>query len=257
MKTNKILWIALAITTVFTFTSCDPDDPEPPINPNTPNPVDSTFSQIPDGGFETGWSTQTADAGQYLEYQTAAFYTLNSLHAFPNALHIDGPITSIRDGNAHTGNYAMKLKTDTLHSAQLTILIPGAMGTLSTNYINDFLNSGGSVNIRKPYTDSPTAFSGFYKYTPIAGDSASISVVLYNNNTVVASGLLKEKNAVDEWTPFNVPINYVSATAPTHIEIICSASAGYDFNDLQHCQGQVNSTLYLDDIELTLPSSKK
>lgn len=254
---KKILYCACALAFAITVNSCTKDEPttETPTDPETPT-GDTLFSQIPDGGFETGWNEQTADAGNYLEYKTSALYTLNSLHAFPEALHIDGPLTAIRDENAHNGNYAMKLTTLMLSSGNTSILIPGAIGTINSTFINDFLQSDGNIGIKKSYTDSPTAITGYYKYTPVQGDSASISLILYANDEIVATALLKEKNTIDTWTEFNVPINYTSQTQPTHIEMIFSASAGYNFSDLQHCQGQVGSTLYLDDIQLTLPTKK-
>lgn len=253
MTKKNYFWM-IAIAGIMLFNGCEKDEAETPQTPAEEPIVPTGFSQIPDGGFETSWTNQVCDAGDYLEYQTAALFTLNSLHAFPASLHINGPVTAVRDENAHSGNYAMKLTTLLLQSGETSILIPGAAGTLNNTFISDFLQSGGNISVKKEYTDSPTALSGFYKYAPVSGDSASISVILYHDNEVVASGLLLEKNTIDSWTEFNVPIVYYNDAAPTHLEMIFSASAGYDFSDLQHCLGQVNSTLYLDDIQFELPA---
>ena len=96
---------------------------------------------------------------------------------------------------------------------------------------------------------------GYYKYAPVASDSASISVKLYNGSEVIAEGYLLEKNEVNTWTQFEVPMVYSNTSAtPTHISIIISASAGYDFADLTNCQGQEGSSLWIDDLEFTFPS---
>ena len=129
---------------------------------------------------------------------------------------------------------------------------PGAIAPLNTNFVDEFLNNPDGISIKRPYTAKPTSIKGYFKYTSVAGDSASVCVELFSGNTLVARGYFLQKSTVSTWTPFSAPIEYIgdyNACSPTHISIIVSSSAGYNFADLTNCKGQDGSTLWVDDLE--------
>lgn len=246
----------------------DPDDPKPdPENPSThsdwpstPPECDAFTDQIVDGGFETQWY-QPQDA-EYLEYKSSVFYTLNSLITLkdiPAMQVVQAPITAQLDSvTPHGGNYAIKLVTGSLvNAANGRLLVPGAIAPLNQTFVNEFLNSPDGINVKRPYTQKPIAISGYFKYESVNGDSASVCVELYDaDKQVIARGYHLQKNSVNTWTQFNVPIDYtvsggsMESAVPAYISIIISASAGYDFSELTNCRGQDGSALWIDDLEL-------
>jgi len=270
MKKITNLFICLSVICVI-FAGCkrDDDDSKGTGGGTTPQDeyaeptCDAFTKQIVDGGFESCWYKVEMTNEDFYEYKSSVFYTLNNLHSLievPDLMLTVSPLTAFRDGNAHNGNYCMKLVTGELtDQSKGRILLPGAIAPLDKNFVEQFLTPAqypDGINVKRAYTETPTALKGYFKYMPVAGDSASISVKMYNGSEVIAEGYLLEKNTVSGWTAFNVPItgdNY-PATRPTHISIIFSASAGYNFADLTHCKGQVGSTMWIDDVELVFPS---
>ena len=247
------------------FVGCtDPEEPDE--TTSTPTPANNSFpnsmpacapfvDQIIDGGFETQWFNQTTSFDTYLEYRSSIFYSLNSLHTLldvPAMQVTQSPITAYCDSvTPYAGRYALKLVTGELKDAahEDGLLIPGAIAPLDTNYVHQFLYSSEGINVKRPYTARPTVFKGYYRYAPVAGDSASMTVRLYNGDQIIGEGVQMVYNAVNPWTEFDAHINYTSNATPTHISIVLSSSAGYDFGDLTNCQGQVGSTLWIDDLE--------
>lgn len=256
---------ALAVT----FTGCK--DPEPTPTPDPESEIGYTkpdcakfTHQIVDGGFEDCWYKQKMNNEEYVEYQSSVFYTLNNLHAMmdvPSMMLTSSPITAYRDDtDPHSGNYCMKLVTDQLtDQSKGRLLIPGAIAPLDENFVYQFLHNDEypeGINVKKAYTDKPTAFKGYFKYKPVNGDYGSIKVELYNGSNVIARGYERFDNEVTSWTSFNIPMDYtvnggsMETANPTHISIIISSSGAYNFEDLTSCQGEVGSTLWIDDIEL-------
>ncbi len=242
--------------------SCKDPDPEPePQNQTwgTEAPECAAFThQIVDGGFESQW--YRPQGANFFEYKSSVFYTLNSLNALGEIESMqvtNAPITATIDSvTPHSGKYAMKLTTGSLtDAAEGHLLIPGAIAPLNTNFVEEFLNTTGEypdgINVKRPYTDKPTSISGYFKYTSVQSDSASVCVELYNGNTMIGRGLFMQKESQSSWKQFSAPIEYTDHNAtPTHISIIISSSAGYNFADLTNCQGRDGSTLWIDDLEL-------
>lgn len=243
MKKSFLLLVVMA----FAIVGCHKPEPEP-----KPEPVDTTttqeepfIDQLPDGSFENSWVEFTAEKGKYLDFKTSAFTTLNILYELPDD-PLPGKLTAFRTNDAQDGQYAIKLVTADLSGM---ILVPGAFGTISRDCVGEFLNTGG-ITIKKEFSYKPVALTGYYKYEPVNGDSAVIDMAIYSGNKEIASALLKEKNTVSEWTPFTLTLNYTDPTAnATHLKLLFIASACYDFSKLQECQGQVGSTLYIDNLK--------
>lgn len=260
------VFLFAVLTCAIFFASCE-KEPEP--DPVKPTPSNTEFpttkpdcapftKDIVDGGFESCWYWQATQNDNYLEYQSSVLMSLNMLHALEDMIPgTTAPVTAYCDSlTPHSGKFAMKLVSGRIHDEQNgELFLPGAMAPLNERFIDEFL-SDGNINVKRPYTEKPTAIKGYYKYAPVDGDAGSVTVTLYSGDNVIAEGTFIESNTVGNWTEFNIPItgeNYANST-PTHISIIVSASANYNFADLLSCTGKEGSTLWLDDLELVFPN---
>ncbi|HOV11832.1 MAG TPA: hypothetical protein PLL90_08715, partial [Bacteroidales bacterium] len=105
----------------------------------------------------------------------------------------------------------------------------------------------------------PLKFRGYYKYAPVGGDSALVSVLLSKYNPALGKrdtiGLGREifKNVVTEYTMIDLPINYQSQETPDTLTLLVCSSAGIRFDDLMNCKGQVGSTMWIDEIFFIMP----
>lgn len=179
--------------------------------------------------------------------------SLNYLMTLPAAAGGPGPLTTDSTSDAYEGSYAAKLITGTFSPMGEPILIPGLVGTDSLDIPN------ATIRVGKPYTLKPLKFRGYYKYAPVGGDSALISVLLSKYNTALGKrdtiGLGREiyKNTVTEYTMIDLPINYLSQEVPDTLTLLVCSSAGIRFDDLMNCKGQVGSTMWIDEIFFIMP----
>ena len=143
-----------------------------------------------------------------------------------------------RTEDAHSGNYAMKLKTVYLDFAEMNIGIAAA-GNLGMEDI-----SGGF-----PYNDTPWAISGYYKYMPVGVDSAQIVVFCshWNDQSDSRDQTIRVFNLppVPEYTYFHEPLNLGDLVVDT-VNIICLSGQAFGGGG----SNAPGSTLYLDDLWL-------
>ncbi|GAL84663.1 hypothetical protein CHU_3514 [Sporocytophaga myxococcoides] len=147
--------------------------------------------------------------------------------------------------DAQSGTYAVKL---TSRSAN-TLFAPGNLflGTFQL----DLMNIPGSAKFGKPYTDKPSGFNLYYKYSPVNDDSCSIELYLFKWNSVsnqrdtIGSGYFKTNQTTSDYTLLSVPVTYTSEVTPDSATMIFSSSAGY-----KQLKGQAGSTLYIDNLSL-------
>lgn len=180
------------------------------------------------------------------EEPTNGWSTLNELK---NLLPFGaGPVTVTKTTDAHSGAYAAKLTTDKISGVNTLI-----GGLLATGYFDNNASPGQNLKLGVPYNTSPKYFSGYYKYTSVSGDSADFFCALtkwnssLNRRDTLGTAAYREYNTVSNYTQFNFKINYTdSVTAPDTIVMLFSSSGG-----AQNFQGQVGSTLYVDEITLT------
>ena len=203
---------------------------------------------IPDGGFENCWVEGSSSKGKYWTFEDDYFFTtLNVIYTLVPPFG-NGPLTAFREtADAYQGDYCVKLVSDVMEFGE-DIFLPGAIGTLEIDILGfDFV-------LGEPFTSRPDILKGYHKYLPVNGDSAAIEIWLQKGNgTVLGRGKQVIKNAVPDWSVFNVPITYTSNDTPEEIVVIFAASGNYDFTSIEtlmQCKGQQGSTLYLDEIEL-------
>jgi hypothetical protein len=129
----------------------------------------------------------------------------------------------------------MKAQVLALSSGPVTVAIPPAAFTGSNSARPGF-----------PYTDQPTTFSGYYKYTPVGGDSMTVVVVFTKAGVGIGAGAFATAESVSSYTQFSVPIYWKQgAGAPDSADIAVSihASGGAKTTN-------AGSTIILDDIAL-------
>ena len=98
----------------------------------------------------------------------------------------------LRTTDAHSGTYAV----EGIVSSVLSVAFPPALYIIF------------------PWTTRPTTFSGYYKYSPVGGDTLLISAVFGKTSSAVGAAFLRTTVSVSSYTQFSIPITYVSANTP-------------------------------------------
>ncbi len=68
---------------------------------------------------------------------------------------------------------------------------------------------GGVVRPGMKVYQVDSLLSGYYKFIPRNGDTASFSTYLYRNDSLVGSGIFISRDSAVEWTPFVVRVTYI------------------------------------------------
>ncbi len=209
---------------------------------------------LPDGKFEQ-WEQGKTDAGDAYDDLANPFWTsLNQLASLPPDM-FTGPLTMFKEKgrSGQEGDYAPRLvANEMLYGDSGMIFLPGVIGTLDVVFEKLTARTG------RAFTSRPKAIKGYMKYFPVNGDSASIYVGLtrYNEELGIRQpiGFVDKiyKDTISEWMEFNLPIDYRNEElTPDTVMVFFVSSAGYDrkFERLMHCEGQLGSTLWVDDVE--------
>lgn len=162
------------------------------------------------------------------------------------------PITLERSEDAHSGDYSVKLRND-------TILIFVAPGTMTNGRVHATLPPSDAYvytidslpEFNTPFTDKPDSLSAWIKFFPQENDIAHVMAVLHSDTAKIADSTQTNWIAfasidvpvqVDEWTQFIVPFQYLNTNTPEYI--LFAIYAGDAVNSKPF------SEMYLDDIEL-------
>ncbi|OWY20340.1 T9SS C-terminal target domain-containing protein [Sphingobacteriales bacterium UPWRP_1] len=185
-----------------------------------------TYAQdIPNPGFEN-W----VQYGGYKDPE--GWFTINSLTVLGGLV----TVTQATGADAHSGQYAMRLRSGSIFGQ----VAPGIAATGSINPTTQDIDGG------VPYTQRPLGFSGWYKYEPQAGDTATIAVNFTRWNPAtqqtedVGECFFFETQTVGTYTQFWAPVTYFSEEQPDTMVIVILSSSGE--------APVANSTLYVDDL---------
>lgn len=198
------------------------------------SPISAILAQNPiqDGDFEN-WSVNPFSS--FEEPSSGWWATLNPLNS------LGGPVTVEKTSDAHSGSYGALLTTKQYG----TLLLPGILLSGDFNVLSASFTRG------QPYTGRPVNFKGWYKYSPVMGDSAAIAVQLVKWNagtqqrdTVGEVGLVIYQG-VSNWTEFDMSIDYFTQDQPDSLVVVATSSAGAD-----QFLGQIGSQLWVDDFSL-------
>lgn len=193
----------------------------------------AVFAQtpVPNGDFEDWQPFATYESPTPTTWWTS----LNALSQFSAST-----VTVSKTTDVVSGTYAARLETKKLG----TLLVSGLLASGNFNLSTTSLKRG------QPFTDKPTHLKGFYKYTPVSGDSCAVAIELskWKNNShyIVADASLVTNVGSTQYQPFDLQLNYYDLLeTPDSITIVFSSSAEGD-----NFQGQVGSTLYIDNVSL-------
>jgi hypothetical protein len=179
--------------------------------------------------------------------------TLNELASIPDPIG-PGPVTVYRVEDAKSGTYAAKL-TSEFFGNDINVFIPGMLGTAKMDAPNIRAILGKPcVNCR------PSRFSGYYKYSPINEDSctALILVSRWNAETkkrdTIGYGSMIEQNPVPGYIKFDIPVTYTGINDPSDsLTILLISSAGFSIYNFMGCDGQIGSSMWVDELILEYP----
>jgi hypothetical protein len=107
-----------------------------------------------------------------------------------NALGAD--TTVVRTTDVHSGTYAAQGIVTSL----VGVTIPPTLTVLF------------------PWTTRSSTFTGYYKYSPVGGDTLMIAAVLAGSSTAVAAGIVKTTVAQSSYTQFTITMQYLSSATP-------------------------------------------
>jgi hypothetical protein len=151
----------------------------------------------------------------------------------------------------HGGTYAMKLTSVTMTSNPAPGQLPNPIGLAATGVVN---LSPPSLKFGFPYASRPNMISFWYKYSPMASDTAECFVSLWNGVThdTIAYGFWKTGATVGTYTQQNITLTYdpsFSTEFPDSMAVIFSSTILFNANYslCMNC-GQAGSNLYVDDI---------
>ena len=162
-------------------------------------------------------------------------------------------ITTFKSEDAYEGNYSARIVTDVAELPGNDIL---QTGTLATGYFDELALPPSNLKDGIPFNGHPYRFKGYFKYLSVNHDSCDVYSLLYkwnpwkNRRDTIAYAWKTDTIRVTEWTQFDIPYHYFSDEEPDTISIIFAPSAAGDL-----FEGQIGSTLYVDDISLEFENS--
>ncbi len=188
--------------------------------------------QPTNGGFED-WEDI------YFAENPIGWSSLNSFYGLPEM--------SFKTTDAHSGNYALKIISDTA-----TLPPPFGNNTLDTIAGFVFLGSLNMDNPGIPYTNRPISFKAFLKATILSGGDAYLMASLSKWNQdnqsreEVGTAMFVVNHSIPDYDQVTIPFNYKNSNIPDTLDIkIMGGNMG---------PGGViipGNTLYIDDISFT------
>lgn len=136
-----------------------------------------------------------------------------------------GSVGVTKSEDSFNGNYSAKLITTEILQGQLTV--PGVL-TLA-DFSLDFLDSSFSISGGYFLQENIHKLSGYYKYSGVDGDSASLFMYNFKNNPdtgfdTIGAGYLTLRDAT-EWQPFTIFMQNFNSSVPDTFNVIISSSS--------------------------------
>ncbi len=208
----------------------------------------STKAQsILNSSFET-WITQTAYFDGFGGFFPADTFQFSDPELWTTTNALSGADTLgnfffvTETSNAHTGNKAMQLTTDTLQTVGTPLgprrlTIPGlALNGKFPLDLNTSIVTGGTISpsalpgAGQPFTKRLSAIKGFYNYTPVFNDSlghidsCTIWAVLRKGEKTIANAQFTSGANTGGYVAFSQPFEYFDCEEPDTLVILIAAS---------------------------------
>jgi hypothetical protein len=183
----------------------------------------SAFAQtIPNPGFET-WVNNTESQHTYSTPQgwvTTDILATYINEVFGNPGYVSTSTT--QTNGSHTGSYAVQMAVVISNQGDT---VPG--GIYSDVAAADILAASfGAGNMGFGSTTRPASVNGFYKFTRVGGDSASVGVIMtrWNTSTQMRETVVDQEgyyitNNTTSYTAFSVPLTYLLNVNPDTVLI--------------------------------------
>jgi hypothetical protein len=244
---STIVLSAFIIAGVF---ACKKDDPKtPPSKECKDKPTGTPFSDVPNLDFEDWYSGKSAglNAQDYYNPNPKDFWaTPNNGSGDLGVAKIPIVVFRVGGDSAHSGNYAAMLKTTQGELLGKSKLIAATIA--SGNFEIDISDPFNSLKFGKPFNKKPKTVSGYYRYFPVGGDSASAYCYLtkFDANCkldTIGFGRKMFYDQQSEYAKFEFNVEYKNTETPDNIVIYFSSSEEGDV-----FKGQVGNTLFIDDV---------
>ena len=190
---------------------------------------------VPNAGFEN-WTNGSADGWQSSFSVTFGFFPIS---------YTSGEASE----DAHSGNYAMSLTTETLSVAGQSVTLPGIcqLGNFETDSIlavvmggNGDIDPARLVSGGVPFNALPKKVKVWAKYLPDAMSNDAMQViVLATKNTIsgaqiVARGTYKSMTMLDEYTEITIPVEVeMEGETPDFLNIIFASAGTYNCGEAE------------------------
>lgn len=214
--------------------------------------------EIPNMNFET-WSQ---DGKKWYPNADAS----NSYWATGNeGVTIGGDSNTIGVDDSYSGKAA---RLETVKVKVLFIQVKAAGNIFIGSYKTNSSDPASSVTFGRPYDGArPTKLSGYYKYQPgstmsdgsvptekLQKDECDIYIMLWSGEQKIAESHFVTNETVNEYTKFELPVEYSDKTKyPDKIAIVATSSRYGGYFDGTTVIGQLalGSTLYVDEFSLS------
>lgn len=166
-------------------------------------------------GFDGFEKWVTAEAGELPEHWDG--FNKNIMF---NGMNV-GSIACVEKDNTdpYEGQYSAKMTSTSIMGG------PAVPGILTVgNFEVDWNSQDGDVVGGEAYTQLPTILNGQFKFDPVGPDTAFVSVWFLENGVEVGRGRFEFDHASQDWTEFNVQIDFDPGAAPDSMNLMFSST---------------------------------
>lgn len=181
---------------------------------------------FPNGDFED-WISFSAEEPDH--WTTSNIFTI-----------LNSTVSVTKSTDSHSGNFSARIENQ-------STLFNDTLGFITNGYLSEDGPAGGMA-----IDDIPEKLSGYYKYAPMDNDTAIGALTLYKYNSETGKSTMLDSAyvvlpATDEWTYFEIPVDYYSLPEPDTVNIAFSSGNLDKIGVLV----PVGSQLWIDDLEIT------
>jgi len=250
-KFSLVLGIGLLGASMLSLNSCGKDkEPDGGGGEGCKNTsTEPIFDEIPNLDFEE-WVSGSGVGTKYQNPAPANFWATPNNGSGKIGTIAEVPVTVFKVGgdSVYSGNAAVMLKTGSgMLSGKETVV---AATVASGVFAIDITNPLKSLSFGKRFNKRPKTVSGYYRYFPVSGDSASVYcfVTKLDKNCKPDTIGFGRKLFYDQqasYAKFEFDLEYKNTDTPDNIVIYFSSSeAGDDF------KGQPGNTLFIDAVNV-------